>query len=292
MDEATAERACGHLRRLGCPGVHIGGGEPFLDVDGLLTLIQTILHSGLELEYIETNGAWITGDDGRDRRTLDAVVRAGGGPVMVSADPFHVEFVPFWKPQTLIRLLEETGTPHFVWQHRYLPLLNKLDPKKTYDAQALAAALGYDVTGQCTAEYGMRFNGRALNLLRKLGRKKPADTWLQQPCPDLRNTSHFHVDYLGRYIPPGCTGMGILIEDLDRALDKPLDPAKYPVLSRLLDGGVDSLLRYARTLGYETDPDGYVSTCELCFRIRKYLVTHDRPSHPDLTPERFYAQDY
>ncbi|MCL2701029.1 MAG: radical SAM protein [Phycisphaerae bacterium] len=295
MDEPTAVRVCGQLRRLGCPGVHIGGGEPFLNVDGLVTLCQAIIASGLSLEYIETNGAWITGDDARDRRNLATVTRAGGGaPIMVSADPFHVEFVPFWKPKKLIRLLEETGVSYFVWQQRYLPLLSKLDPMKTYTGAAMAEVLGHDVISQCASEYGMRFNGRALNLHRKFGKKKPASEWLQ-PCGELRNTSHFHVDYLGCYVPPGCTGMGILIDDLDvilRNWDKPLDPMNYPVLSRLLAGGTGSLLSYARTFGYEPDPAGYVSKCDLCFHIRKFLFHHARPTPPDLTPGSFYNQNY
>jgi len=206
---------------------------------------------------------------------------------MVSADPFHVEFVPFWKPERLIRLLRESGVQYFIWQDRYLPLLRKLDPKKTYDGDNLQALSGYDVTGRCAREYGMGFNGRALNLLRKYGKKKPAATLLG-PCPELRNTSHFHVDYLGRYIPPGCTGMGILIEDVGRELD----PLNYPVMSRLVDGGAGALLEYARGLGYALDPDGYFSKCELCFSVRKYLIGRDRQAHPDLTPAGFYGQDF
>ena len=133
----------------------------------------------------------------------------------------------------------------------------------------------------------MRFHGRALNLLRKYGEKKP-NTSLPKPCGELRNTSHFHVDYLGRYIPPGCTGMGILLEDLG----KELNPASYPVLSRLTTQGLRGLLPYAQELGYKLDAEGYVSKCELCFDIRKYLISIDRESHPDLTPERFYTQDF
>jgi len=287
MDESTAAGLCGKLRRLGCRGLHIGGGEPFLDIEGLLGLIKTIRKSGINLDYIETNAAWITSDDARNREILSEVINAGGECIMVSADPFHVEFIPFWKPQRLIRLLREMGISHFIWKDRYLPLLEQLDPAKTYDCQALYDIFGYDVQQQCAGEYGMRFHGRALNLLRKNGEKKvivPSS----KPCAELQNTSHFHVDALGRYIPPGCTGMGILLEDVG----KELDPASYPVLSRLFGQGLDGLLQYAQGLGYRLDPGGYVSKCELCFELRKHLVSSDRQGHPDLTPERFYTQDF
>ena len=287
MNSSTAVKICENLRRLGCRSVHIGGGEPFLNPDGLVNLIKIIISSGLRVDYIETNAAWVTDDDDHIRKILSNVTHAGGECIMVSADPFHVAFIPFWKPERLIRLLRETGAQYFIWQERYLSLLRKLDPVKTYESDDLQRMFGYDVAGQCAREYGMGFNGRALNLLRKYGKRKPI-AMLLEPCPELRNASHFHVDFLGRYIPPGCTGMGILIEDVG----KELDPKKYPVVSRLFEGGVSALLEYARKSGYVPDPGGYVSKCELCFAIRKHLIAQDRQAYPDLTPDSFYRQDY
>ena len=287
MDEATAAKLCEKLRRLGCRSLHIGGGEPFLNVEGVVGLIKAIRKSGMHLDYIETNAAWITGDDARNRKMLNDVVSAGGDCIMVSADPFHIEFIPFWKPQKLLRLLQSMGISHFIWQERYWPLLEQLDQNKKYDGQALREIFGYDLQHQCAKEYGMRFHGRALNLLRKYGEKK-AITLPPGPCTQMHDTSHFHVDYLGRYIPPGCTGMGILLDDMSKGLD----PACYPVLSRLFAKGLGELLSYAQGLGYKLDPEGYVSKCELCFDIRKFLIISDRQGHPDLTPERFYSQDF
>ena len=287
MDEATAEKVCGRLSQLGCHSVHIGGGEPFLNVDGLIVLIKTIYTSGLSLDYIETNAAWITDDDHRNKRILSDVVNAGGDCIMVSADPFHIEFIPFWKPDKLIQLLRETGTQHFIWQERYLPMLRKLDPKKTYKSDELKMALGYDAAFECTREYGMRFNGRALNLQRKYSEKKPIEKLLET-CPEVYNTNHFHADYLGRYVPPGCTGIGIGLDDLGKSPD----PEKYPVISRLFDGGVRNLFEYALDLGYVPEPDGYCSKCELCFSIRKYLINSNWEAYPDLMPGSYYKQDY
>ena len=287
IDAAAAKRICETLRRFGCRSLHIGGGEPFLDVEGLIGLIKTICNSGIHLDYIETNAAWITRDDTRNRQMLNEVIAAGGECIMVSADPFHVEFIPFWKPRELIKLLRHMGISHFIWQERYLPLLEQLDPGKTYDCQALHGFFGYDVQQRCAAEYGMRFGGRALNLLRKHGKKKTIAP-PSNPCAELQNTGHFHVDFMGRYIPPGCTGMGILLEDLGQALD----PASYPVLSRLMEQGLGGLLQYAQELGFAPEKNGYVSKCELCFEMRKHLVLHHAQEHPDVTPEWFYRQNY
>lgn len=289
VTEETARHVCAHLRRLGCRGLHIGGGEPFLNLDGLLGLIRVIRESGIEIEYIETNAAWVTSDAARNRDILARVTDAGGGCIMVSADPFHVGYIPFWKPRTLIGLLEDLRIPHFIWQERYLPLLCKLDETRTYDGEALREVFGYDVLGRAAHEYGMGFNGRALNLLRPVAKKQRAEAFLNRtPCKGLFSSGHSHVDYLGRHIPPGCTGMGVLIEDID----KPLDPQRNPVVTRLAGGGTEALFAYACEKGYMEAPEGYVSVCDLCFQTRQYLSLNHPKDHPDLTPPSFYRQDY
>jgi hypothetical protein len=64
------------------------------------------------------------------------------------------------------------------------------------------------------------------------------------------------------------------------------------VISRLLSGGVGRLYAYAEGLGYTAKPGGYVSKCELCFDIRKFLISKDREAYPDLAPQSFYEQDF
>jgi len=291
ITEETAFRICLKLRSLGCSGVHIGGGEPFLNVKGLVGLIKAILSSGLELDYIETNAAWITGKFERDKAVLEEVIEAGDeiATIMVSADPFHVAFVPFWKNITLINMLQEIGASYFVWQQRYLPILSKLDKTKTYTPDELKQALGYDAIAECAKEYGMSFNGRALNIVRKTAARKPVEHFLSgKPCREILNSNHFHVDFLEIYVPPSCTGMGVLIEDID----KPLDSGKYPVVSELCSNGLEGLYNFAVTEGFVPSSEGYASKCDVCFSARKYLATEKPGRCGDLTPNGFYLQDY
>ena len=289
ITEDTARRLCKKLRALGCRSLHIGGGEPFLQLDGLTALIRVINGSGIALDYIETNAAWITEDDTRNRGILRQVAEAGGETIMVSADPFHAAFIPFKKPRALIRLLRETGTPFFIWQERYLPLLARLDENRTYSGEELKQFFGYDVLAQTAREYNMGFNGRALNLIRASAPKQPAEAFTRdKPCDRLLGSGHFHADFLGRYIPPGCTGMGIAVEDLG----KPLAAAAYPVMSRLCEGGTAGLWAYALTQGYQPAPAGYASACDLCFSLRKHLALTAPDTHPDLSPAGFYRQDF
>ena len=302
VSEEDAARICRDLRRLGCRGLHVGGGEPFTDPLGMAALIRAIEGSGIGVDYIETNAAWITGNIPRDREILLAAVKNRSHTVMISADPFHVEFIPFWKPVALLKLLREEGYPFFIWQQRYWTELLKLDPTRTYTPDELREALGYDLAGRCVKEYGMGFNGRALKLLRASAQKKPHGSFLSgEPCGNLNSVNHFHADYLGRFIAPGCTGFGILTGDLGVFFDPTSgvsnytsgvsNPTSYPVCSRLYSGGTSALFAYAQKKGF-VPADGYVSKCDLCFGMRKFLYETDKSGHPDLTPGKFYESDF
>ena len=49
ISKAVAEEISSLLRKGGCRAVHIGGGEPFLDFDGLLELVQTVTSAGIDV---------------------------------------------------------------------------------------------------------------------------------------------------------------------------------------------------------------------------------------------------
>jgi len=285
----TADNVCRALRGFGCRSVHVGGGEPFTDYDGLVRLIKIIRGCGLDVDYIETNAAWVTGDEKKDYEHIRGVMAAGGGCMMVSADFFHIEFIPFWKVRALINLMGKRGIRHFVWQGRFLHELGRLDPRKTYGRHELIEALGYDAALKCAREYGMGFNGRALNLLRSFGKKYPVEAFLSDaPCASLSGAEHFHADLYGNYVPPGCTGIGLPLG----GLAFPAYEERCPAVSALRSGGLRRLYSYAVSRGYIPDEGGYVSKCDLCFSMRKYLVADEAARHPSLAPRWFYEQDY
>jgi len=284
----TAKRICETLLRHGCQSVHIGGGEPFLHPDKLAMLVRVITQSGLTLDYIETNAGWINHDTARNKQILLQVLDAGADCIMVSADPFHIGFIPFYKPLALLALLRDMNASYFVWQQRYMSALSSLDPERTYTPDELKTALGYDIERECAAEYGMGFNGRALNLLRRFGKKKPLQALLtSEPCRALSDTGHFHADYLGRFIPPRCTGLGIDME----TLGQPVTAETHPVIARLQTEGLQGLYALASSHGFIAG-DGYYSHCDLCFAMRKHLALQTDSVFPDLTPRGFYLQDY
>jgi hypothetical protein len=276
MDAGTAENIARTLRRMGVLSMHIGGGEPFLNPDSLRLTIRALRENGIGIDYVETNAFWHR-DDGHS----EELIRALDVPIMVSIDPFHAEFVPLGRPLALIRLLSGMGWDFFVWQERYIKRLLPLARERRATRGELQTLLGEDYLFDAAREYGLSANGRALTILNKKLPARPAETYLGgAPCRVL-DGRHCHVDLYGSFVPPGCPGIAIDIVDIweDR-----VTPEKYPVATRLTEGGVGALYDYARESGFT--PGAYISKCELCFFLREYLA-RVRPSR-DVNPACFY----
>jgi hypothetical protein len=262
----AARDICALLRESGCRLMHIGGGEPFLDFNGLLTLINTVRNAGIALEYIETNAFWAT-EAAETAERLGALKQAGADAFCISVDPFHIEYVPLARPLFLAEMCRQEGFGYFLWQERFVPLLSKLDAERTYTRAELEAALSPDYIEQTARRYGLRMGGRAQGIEREYGTLKPTETLSSgKPCSGLLSGSHFHVDVYGRYIPPGCTGIAIPLEEAVRGI-----PAgKYPVLEALTEGGTAKLLSFAQSKGFVAG-EAYTSACALCISIRSWL---------------------
>ncbi len=285
IGEAAARRVCQALAQRGCTSVHIGGGEPFLHFEELLMLVREIGRAGMELEYIETNASWCT-DDGAVREKLVRLLDAGAACVMASTDPFHSEFVPLERPLRLVEQCRRAGMDYFVWKQGFIPRLAGLDPASAHSREALAKHLGRDYIACTAREYGLRFHGRALNIEREHARVFETVILLRddRPCRELAGVNHYHADLYGRFVPPGCTGIGIALEDLEQ-----ITPEKYPVACALYHGGISALYAYAKQRGYEPQP-AYTGRCALCYDMRRHLAAAAPTA--DLSPADFYRQDY
>ena len=279
----TAERIAALLEEAGTASVHIGGGEPFMNFGALCDTVKALHRHGIGIDYIETNGFWAVKEDFiRDRlRTLKKI---GVDCIMVSVDPFHIEYVPLERVLRLCNLLDEEGFDYFIWQQRFLKKLLKLDLASVHTKEELEAALGKHYITDTAAEYGLGMNGRALAIAAELYEKKPAEAYLNEPsCRKILRPQHCHIDLYGNAVPSGCPGLCAAAEDY---LQENIPAETYPVMARLVTEGVGGLYRYACRLGFVPDPAGYATRCALCYALRSWLLKHV-PS-ADLSPACFY----
>ncbi len=280
-----AESLCSSLESLGCGSAHVGGGEPFLNFERLLELLTCMGKHRIQVDYIETNAAWCakTLSDEKIIHMLSELKRRGASCLLISVDPFHVEFVPLAKPIRLINLCRKAGMDYFVWKEGYLRTLSGLDQEKTYSREELEAILGKDYILETAKQYGLTVNGRALKIAREFSERKPHLSFKNTAaCSCLLNVNHYHADLNGYFIPPGCTGLGVQLQDLKSIL-----PERYPIFVTLASKGVWGLFEFAQGFGFEAATEGYVSQCDFCYELRKFLLPK---AYPDLYPLEYYAE--
>jgi hypothetical protein len=281
----VAEEVCRLLRAGGCRSVHIGGGEPFLDFEGLIALVKIIVKAGIAIDYVETNAFWAA-DRRKTVQNLKTLARAGADTLCISLDPFHAEYVPLEMPLALAEACREAGFGYFLWQDRFLRAMSKLDRSRAHSRGEMEKLISPDYIMETARSYGIRFGGRAVAIEAEYSGRRPAEEVAEEkPCGGLLSGGNFHVDLRGRYIPPGCAGFVIPLDDIFHGFPH----GKYPVFETLLTGGSAALLRYAMRLGFAPDRNGYPSGCALCFHIRRWICENAHSLFSELEPA-FYTE--
>lgn len=283
ISEEMADRLASLLREAGTSSVHIGGGEPFMNFRALCGLIEALNRHGVGVDYIETNAFWCS-DEAFVRERLDKLKALGVTTIMVSVDPFHIEYVPLERPLKLCNLMNECGFDYFIWQERYLRKLRRLERTRTYTKEELQKALGKNYITDTASEYGLGMNGRALAIAGDIYANRPAeDLAVSAPCKSLMDVCHCHLDLYGNIVPSGCPGLAADARDY---LEEKISPDKYPVMARLLGGGTKALYEYAREKEFVPAAEGYPTRCAFCYAMREFL-NRKAPS-ADLGPRCFY----
>ncbi len=285
MDAATAERALETCRRLGCKSVHIGGGEPFLNFDRLKEVLAVARRMSFSIEYVETNSSWYT-SQARAVSMLKELKGFGLKTLLVSASPFHLEYIPFKKVTGVVGACQEVGIYPFIWTEAFFRLFLKLDPEKRYSISEAQELIGKAAFQSALNSYWIHPGGRAaINL------KGPGFSWEEivrvhpEGCSELMDTSHFHMDLYGNFVPGLCSGLAIRIEDLGR----PIDASRYPLLTMLYNEGIGGFLEFARKRDFDPKEGRYSSKCGLCLEIRRFLSVMGHWGR-ELAPGYFYRQ--
>lgn len=261
---------------------HIGGGEPFLDTELLRQAIAGLANRGLALEYVETNGFWAATPSGAEE-TLRELQQAGLDCILVSLSPFHAEFVAPQRTQNAIRAANRVlPSGAFVWLPEFQPDLDGFSPEKPISFSKLLQKNRAGYALELTARYGLVLGGRAgrfaAHHFKAVPWRKLNNATLCQRR--LADTSHFHVDCNGDYVPGLCAGLVLPLDKLPGTIDL----APYPVLEALVEGGAVGLAQFAAQHGFEPLAH-YASQCDLCTHVRTHLHPH---GFGELGPAGFY----
>jgi hypothetical protein len=285
IEEEKTAQVFAKILELGCDSIHIGGGEPLLNVPALEAVIHKANELGMGIEYIETNSSWY-----RDERScidiLSRLRRQGIHTLLVSISPFHNEYIPYNKVKGVMAACGKANVSVFPWVREFCADLAALDDTRPHSLEEYCDQFGEDYMRTLPSRYWLNLRGRALVTYKDFHMEIPLEELLEKSCgcSELDGTSHFHIDLFGNYIPGLCSGLAVQVEDLGT----PLEPQKYPLLTALYNKGITGLWEYAvKHHGY-LPAAGYISKCHLCLDIRSYLVKEKQMDSIELQPIDYY----
>jgi len=289
LDAATAGKIFRVIIQHGCRSVHIGGGEPLLQPRQLATVLEAAREAGMGIDYVETSSAWFA-DGEKAHAVLQALKRAGLRTLLVSISPFHNAAIPYARVMGVITACRQSGIEVFPWVNAFVRDLTRLDINRPHAMAEFEAAFGSDYLRRIPDRYWIHLGGRALQTFRPVHPRQPLAQILENSPPDcsraLGDTSHFHIDLYGNYIPGLCSGLALAMEDLGR----PLSAEAYPLLHRLATDGIRGLYRMAvRECGFVPRREAYLNHCDVCNEIRGSLIRSDKGRFRELAPEGHYA---
>jgi hypothetical protein len=267
-------------------GLHFTGGEPFLNFELLLKAVELATAYAIPSTFVETNSGWCIDDDST-RDKLQRLHDAGLNGIMISVNPFYAEYIPFERTARCIRISQTIfGLQNvMVYQLEYYRQFLELGIHDTLTLEEyVQRSRNLDFLG--TTE--MFFMGRAPDALRTFYPSYPARRLFATPCmPVFLRDWHNHFDNYGNFMPGFCGGisLGNWLE-LDDLLENGIELDDRPVLRFLIDDDMEGLFHFAEDFGYQESGAGYLSKCDLCLDIRRFLVA--KQDFAELRPKEFY----
>ena len=290
LDPDTAKENLMSIRSLGCRSVHIGGGEPLLKPDKLCTVLDIASEVGVSVEYVETNSSWFR-DIESAKALLSQLRRKGLLTLLVSISTFHNEQIPFSRVQGVIEAAGLVGIGIFPWISDFISDLSQFESAKAHSLDEYRQLNGENYLMQILQRYWIHLGGRALETFRPLlGNKTWQQILAENPAGcavELADTSHFHIDLFGNYIPGLCSGLAVFRDDLGI----PLSKERYPILLDLFNNGIHGLFEFAAdSFDFSPQRENYINKCDLCTEIRTHLVIIDYNKSNELKPREFYLR--
>lgn len=264
-------------------GLHFTGGEPFLNYDLLLKLVQRAQSLNIPSTFVETNCFWCI-DDKTTEEKLMHLKDAGLKGILISVNPFILEKVPCERTERAIKLSNEVfGKNVVVYQEFFYDQFKRLGITGTLSFQEYLQR----------AKDSLRYiellpMGRVAYQLGYLYRKFPARKFFGESCMgELIRPWHVHIDNYCNYMTGYCGGISLGdARNLD-LICQGIGLDEYLILEALVTD-MKRLYEFAvKEFGYKEQEKGYISKCHLCLDIRRHIA-QQVDTFKELKPREFY----
>ena len=277
-------------------GLHFSGGEPFLNFELLAQATEIAAELKIPSTFVETNCFWCRDDDDTVGKLRELKQRGLVG-IMISVNPFYLEYIPFERTRRCIRAaLEVFGpTATMVYQLDFYRRFEALGVEGTMSLKDYLEADGVDAFLRGVEFFTMGRGASELpaRILELTGetpfQKGPPEMFFDARCmPSPSRPWHNHFDNYGNYTVGYCCGVSYGdIRDIDRLVSEGIDPVEKPVLAMVVNEDIKGLFGLAESRGYTARSSGYYSRCDLCTDARKFLAATG--DYQELQPLEFYS---
>jgi len=257
------------------------GGEPLLNFDLLISLIEEVKSFGIHKIGLPTNGYWGK-NESLAKDYAQKLKKAGLFRISFSVDAFHQEFISIDTIKRALRAAQEAGIEWIAVLSQYL---GSQDEKNVFNEQTKA------MTDELSKEF--EFFHQINSELNVLGRATseltsyfPMTAALSDKCMVFK-VPMFMIDPNGWVFHHSCHGICIG-NAKKQSLSKIINEFKYrkhPIIGKVAaKGGLQNLVDMAIEKGYEP-LSGYADKCHICSSVRNFL----RPYYPNiLEPSNLY----
>ena len=254
--------------------VNFFGGEPLLNFNLLVRLIEEAKKFDIQKIGLPTNGYW-----GREEETAKKYAQklkeVGVNLIGFSADVFHQEFIPLINVKRAIKAAHESGieTILSIAQVIGTPSESNFFNDET---NKICKSISDEFKFCQIIQSQLQVKGRAIkNLLEYYS----MISLPSEKCSIFR-TPMYMIDPYGWVFSQGCQGISLgnaKKNSLSKIISE-FKPRQHPIISKVIGkGGVSSLLELAIEKGYEP-LKGYADKCHACYSAQKFL----RPYYPKM----------
>jgi MoaA/NifB/PqqE/SkfB family radical SAM enzyme len=240
------------------------GGEPLLYYNEVQEIMAEATSCGIGKRHIITNG-FFTGSNEKLSAAVTSLEEAGVTDILLSVDAFHQETIPLEPVYEFAKRVKEGNQIqirlHPAWvvnkEHDNLYNNNSKQLLSYFDDLKLSVSSGNNIFPA----------GKALEYLSEYFPEQELN--LDFRCGDAPYTSRLdRVDSIS-ISPNGdvyicCFPIGnVYQEEINTILDR-YNPNENPMMKRILEEGVNGLIRFAGEQGIELDLAKYHTACGVC----------------------------
>jgi Radical SAM superfamily len=246
------------------------GGESLLFPEIVCAIHKEAMDVGIPARELITNGYW-SKDAEKIREIAKNLAKSGVNEILVSVDAFHQEHIPLDVVRKTAESCLQVGIDNIAWNPCWL--VSKGDNNQYNQKTKSILKELEDLPVRKSEGNVVEPDGLALVNLKEF--LPPKEEMPKGRCGDvpyanpLDSVRSIYVGPNGEIAVCNDFHIGNATEEDIINLIENYDPFVMPEMKAIIEGGMEGLVKWARSKGVERAPEGYYSICHMCVDIRK-----------------------